>query len=174
MELRKIIGVFGTAEELPHDEPGCEATVFHWLVTAPAFHPLWSQYIVSCVDLRTYLPGTPPVIIDFKGATHEFLILALCPDEGPFIAAKIREYQRPDSPKFGKLPYLTPVNIHQQVIATDDELARLAPSLVEAIVKRGLTPETSDAPQLVRDNWHIILVNGLAHMRGEHEHRGLE
>lgn len=172
MNLRKIIGPFGVAQEMDPTGPGCEATVFHWLVSAPPFHPMWSQYIVSAVDLTTQLPKLPPVIIDFKGATHEVLILALDPTESTsWTPEALREFATEGNPKYGHLPYLTPVNIHQQVTATDDELLRLAPFLMEAIVKRGLTPETSDAPDKVREMWREALEQGLEHMRGEHDDR---
>jgi dTDP-glucose 4,6-dehydratase len=169
---RVISGPFGAAYELPvTDGPNCAATVCHYLINAPVFHPGWSQYNFHILRLTPNLPGLPEPHFQFKGATHEVGVVAIDPSEGHQTKETMIEFCTPDSPKFGKMPWLAPVNIACQVIAEDDELLRLAPHLMRSVVIKGVSPETSDAPDLVRRYWHAMIIQGIAHMRGEHESR---
>jgi hypothetical protein len=168
-----IAGPFGKADELPlNDGPNFAATVCHYLVTAPIFHPAWSQYNFHILRLTPNLPGLPEPHLQFTGATHEIGIVALDPSEGPQTYESMIEFCTPDHRNFGKMPWLSPVNIACQIITRDEgELLKLAPHLMRAIVIKGVSPETSDAPDLVRRYWHQMIEQGLAHMRGEHKGR---
>ena len=157
-------GPFGRAEQLKvPDQPDAAETVCHWLITAPAYHPLWSQYQLCVVRLRDNLPGFPPPHHQFPGSTHELIVIALNPEHGPHTPESIAERYRD-----GKgLPYLTPVNIAHQIEGTDAEARELAAMAAWGVVNGHLNPETADAPERIRDEWKGSLVKTLAHIRGE-------
>ena len=162
-------GPYGRAERLPiPDVPTAAQTVDHWLITAPAFHPVWSQYTLACVRLDD-LPGWPAPHHQFEGTTHELLVVALNPEHGPYDRAAMDGYAQ----RGGGLPYLTPVNIVQQHIATDDEMRQLCWLAARSVVHGYLWPETGDAPGLIRDAWLTSMVRTLAHIRGEPHDSGL-
>lgn len=156
----EIKGPCGTATQLEiPDEPWARQTADHWLLTAPMYHPLWSQYVLACVRLEDDVPGFPPPHRQFPGATHELLVVALNPEHGPYSREKLREP--------GDLKYLTPVNICHQFIATDAEMRAVVPLAARAVVHGALNPETGDAPERIRQEWLSSLVKALAHARGE-------
>lgn len=158
-----VKGAFGHAEPIPlADTPEAVETVCSWLITAPMYHPLWSQYVLCVVRLRDDVPGFPPPTRQFAGTTHELLVLAIKPDHR-WTAAELGH--RLD--EGGSLPYLTPVNIAQQFIASDDEMRDLASLASQAVVHGALGPETADAPERVRQSWLTSLTKTLAHLRGE-------
>lgn len=152
-------GTWGRATllELP-DRPDAAETVCGWLITAPVYHPLWAQYSLCVVRLRDGISGFPEPHRKFIGATHELIVFALNPDDGPYKPAGF--YDRPAS-------WLTPINIIQQWEATDDEMAQLAWFAAWAVVAGHLNPETADAPALIREGWLNSMVKTLAHIRGE-------
>lgn len=168
-ELRTIEGAWGRAEELLIvDSPAYAATVQHWLITAPHFHPAWSQYSMAVVRLED-LPGFPPAVKQTEDMTHELTVVALNPEHGMQTRSTMGRYADESSPFFKQLPFLLPVNIAAQVQATDKQAADLLPFIAKAVVVGGVTPETSDAPEIVRLYWQDMLDQGIAHMRGEHE-----
>lgn len=141
--------------------PNNEETVCHWLITAPGYHPLWSQYLLAVVRLRD-LEGWPPPKRQFPGATHELLVVTLNPEHGP--------YDETLPSKFapgGNLPYLTPINVAEQIEGTDDEADKLAELGVWGIVNGALEPESSNGPERIRAAWKTSMVKTLAHIRGE-------
>lgn len=150
----RVEGPYGHAEhlEVPSTAP---ATLLWWLITAPAYHPLWSQYVLAVVTLEDR-PGMPPATLQFPGATHELIVLAVDPGNPPTRAN--------DGQGF---PYLTPVNIAHQFTATDDEMRELAELACAGVVNGLLNPETADAPTRIREEWLSSCVRTLAHMRGE-------
>jgi hypothetical protein len=159
----KLEGTHGTAEAVPvPDIPQAEETLCTWLLTAPMAHPLWSQYMLCVVRLRD-LPGFPPPHRQFDGATHELIVVALNPEYGTLTVKDMERFQR----GAGGLPYLTPQNIAHQIEGTDEEASRLAEMSALAVVNGWLTPETADAPDLIRANWKASLIKSLAHDRGE-------
>jgi hypothetical protein len=156
-------GPHGGAQLIPWaDTSGAAETVCSWLLTAPAAHPLWTQYALSVVRLRDDAPGFPPPRRQFTGATHELFVVALNPEHGPFTVEKMLGYQ-----DTGAMPHLLPVNVAHQVEATDDEARLLACYAATAVVHGLLCPETSDAPERIRMNWTASMVKTLAHVRGE-------
>lgn len=159
----RLEGPRGTAERIPlPDIPAAAETVCTWLLTAPMAHPLWSQYMLGVVRLRDGIAGFPPPKRQFDGATHELNLVALNPEHGTFTVARMKRLHRT-----GRLPYLTPVNIAHQFEGTDGEAGELAEMAARAVVNGWLTPETADAPDLIRADWKTSLVKTLAHVRGE-------
>jgi hypothetical protein len=158
----EVQGPYGSALELEMEGlPNSEETVCHWLITAPAFHPFWSQYILAVVRLRD-LPGFPPPVRQFQGATHELLVVTLNPEHGPYDAGLPRKYAAE-----GNLPYLTPINIAHQIEGTDSEAGELAAWAAWGVVNGHLEPESSNGAERIRAEWESSLVKTLAHMRGE-------
>jgi hypothetical protein len=156
-------GAFGHAEKLPTgDGPEAIETVVTWLITAPRAHPFWSQYVLGCVRLRDNIPGFPPPRHTFEGSTHELFVVAMNPEYGPYNQKKILDYY-----VTGDMPYLTPINIAVQFIATDDEMLELSSLATYGITSGILWPETADAPDKIRHSWKTSLVRTLAHIRGE-------
>lgn len=155
-------GTHGQALRLPiPDIPEAGQSVDHWLLTAPSYHPLWSQYVMAVVRLDD-VPGFPAPKRQFDDATHELLVVALNPHAGPQTAATMAEHART-----GAMPYLTPINYADQFTATDEEMRQLASWAAWGVVNGVLNPETADAPALLREAWLTSMVKTLAHIRGE-------
>jgi hypothetical protein len=131
-----------------------------WLINSPGWHPLWSQYVMSAISLKSHR-DLPEAKLKFEGATHEILLVALNPDF-PQTVGSIKGHA-----KTGKMPFLKPVNIAEQFECTDDEVRQMCWYACRAVVYGGLNPETSDAPNLIRENWLTALTKTLAHIRGE-------
>jgi len=157
-QLRKHTGPYGTAVriELP-DKPEAAQTTDYWLITAPAYHPLWNQYVLGCVRLD-HVPGFPAPYIAFPGATHEIHVVALDPSAG---------IRKPSNILDGPLPFLLPINIAHQFEATNDEMREACWFAAWGVTAGHLNPETADAPKLIREQWLGSLTKTLAHMRGE-------
>lgn len=153
-------GVHGTAWQcdIP-DGPRAAQTVCQWLITAPIYHPLWSQYALFVVRLDPGVPGFREPYLQFPGATHELCVVALDPDH-PATA------QAMGAPGFA-LRFLNPVNHAHQFTATDEEMRTLADLAAHAVVDGALNPETGDAPEAIREAWLTSMVRTLAHLRGE-------
>jgi hypothetical protein len=152
-------GNFGRATRLDlPDRPDAAETVCGWLTTAPAYHPLWTQYSLCAVRLRDNIPGFPAPVRKFVGATHEINLVALNPEHGPY---------KPETIWQGPLHFLLPVNIAEQFEATDDEAEQLTWFAAWGVVIGLLNPETADAPDRIRMQWLGVLTKTLAHIRGE-------
>lgn len=153
-----IQGRHGNAAPLQvPDVSTAAATVCLWLITAPAYHPIWSQYLLIVVRLADDLPGFPPAHHQFEGTTHELMVFALNPDHR----------QTPDSANAcladeAMPPFLTPQNIVEQYIATDEEMRQLASLCAQGIVHGALNPDTDG-----RADWLPATTKTLAHIRGE-------
>ena len=162
-------GPYGKAEEIEvPDDPRNKATLAHWLVTAPAYHPFWSQYVVLVLSLAD-MEGIPPAKKKFQGATHELMELALEPNEdhAPHTAASLVERYHA-----GKtLPFLQPINQALQFEGTDEEIIALGRWAVWGIMNGQLNAETADAPDRIREQWEIALGKTLKHIRGEPHER---
>lgn len=153
-----VQGIHGDAA--PLDVPATPAaaeTVCLWLITAPAYHMAWSQYLLIVVRLTDDLPGFPPPSHKFEGTTHELMVWVLDPDhlQTPESAnAFVAEHAMP--------PFLTPQNVVEQYIATDDEMRQLASLCAQSIVHGVLNPDTDG-----RAAWLPVTTKTLAHIRGE-------
>ena len=161
-------GAYGRAKRMPDqpDNPDFVATVSHWLITHPQGHPLWTQYNLCGLRLAEY-PNMPPPNKQFPEATHEISLVVLNPEYGPYTPEKIAEYADRSSPKYGKLPFLTPINIAWQMTGTDEECRKLVSASAFGITTGLLWPETADAPERVRAAWNGSLTATLAHLRNE-------
>jgi hypothetical protein len=143
---------------------GAGTTVCWWLLTGP-WHPLWPQFVLSVVSLRD-VEGVPPAKLHFPGATHELLVLALNPDDGP--TATVHTAQTLEQGGFRAVGgHLEPADVVHQFTATDEEMLQLADLLCRACVDGHLTPSTDDARDRLREAWLSTCVKTLAHMRGE-------
>lgn len=156
----ELHGAFGTAHRIPRDtyRDSHPAGLDGWVITAPCWHPLWSQYNLGVVSLAD-VPGVPPAKLQRPGVTHELSVVALNPEHGPYDARKL--------PADG-LHFLTPVNIAEQFTATDDQARNLALLYARAVVDGILCPETADAPDVIRAVWHSSIHQTLAHDQDPH------
>ena len=162
-------GPFGWAEKMDLAEAteGPE-TLCHWLICSPAWHPLWTQYVLVVVRLRDGIPGMDPPKRQFPGATHELIVMALNPDPDitghkPFASgAELLGWAREHG-----IPYLQPVNIVEQFEASDEEMRKLASMCAWGVTAGHLEPETSNGPERIRARWKSSMVKTLAHFRGE-------
>lgn len=157
--LDELAGPFGTARRVPpaNYAPG-RGTLDAWIITAPHWHPLWSQYTLALITLAD-LPGTLPAVKERPGVTHQIIVMTLNPEHGPYDAARVSE----DS-----LHYLTPGNIGEQFAATDDQARELAVLCVRAVLVGSLSPETADAPQRIRAAWARAIRETFDHARNAH------
>lgn len=155
-------GPMGTATEIGIDPalPAADTTIVWWLLTGLRWHPLWQQFVLCVVHLRD-VPGFPPASRQFKGATHELLVMALNPERGPRTPEDLSRIG------LGSAAYLVPIDVVHQFTATDDEMRILAGMLAEACVQGWLTPSTDDAREALREQWLGVCVKTLAHGRGE-------
>lgn len=167
----RIEGPYGTVDFIPLpdiDDPDLDVrtrAVFEvsegtWLITAPAYHPVWSQYMMSAVGLADH-PDLGDAYKKFPGATHELLVAALHPDT-PVTVASMQEHC-----KRGDAGILQPINIAEQFECTSDEIKIVAWLAGRAVVYGQLNPETGDAPERIREQWLTACVKTLAHIRGE-------
>ncbi len=117
-----------------------ETTPFNavWSVKAPWAHPLWHSYVTFLYDLTTPVPkrdaaGGP--VFHMEGATHEFLLYALDPDQPvPEIT---------DDPETWRFHRLQPANHGYQFIAESDDAAfKRLDELMVAINRGTLSPDT--------------------------------
>ncbi|AYF32180.1 hypothetical protein CSH63_33030 [Micromonospora tulbaghiae] len=138
------------------DRPDAAQTTDWWLITAPGYHTIWSQYGLLCVRLDDDVPGFPPPKRQFPQATHELLVLTLDPTLG---------VHTPDSVIAGGLRYLSQPNIVEQYTAGDNEMRELCEVAVHAVVHGQLNPETANDPSRIRGQWHEALRRALAGIR---------
>jgi hypothetical protein len=157
-----ITGQYGTAGLVP---PGhltdTPATLAAWIISAPHWHPAWSQYLLAILTLAD-IPGTRPATIYVPGATHELIVAALNPEPGPHAALTATN---------ATLGLLRPVNIAQQFTATDARARELAALCVRAVVGGVLNPETGDAPDRIRAVWARSIAQTLDHDTDPHHGR---
>ena len=131
-----------------------QTTVDHYLVNAPASHPIWPWYTVAIVHLRP-VEGMPPAHKHFSDASHELLVIALNPEHYP---------PDPDLPGDAAYPYLTPINSATQVGAlNDDQAKKLLDLIVQGIVGGVLNPDTDG-----RQQFEEAVRQTAQHLRGEH------
>lgn len=160
----QIAGPHGTAGRVPAahltDNP---ATLDAWIITAPGWHPLWGQYLLALLTLAD-VPGQPPAVRHRPGTTHELLVAALNPEQGPYDAATVTNTS---------LHLLTPVNIAEQVTTTDEQARQLPELCVRAVLDGVLNPETGDAPERIRAAWSRAVQQTLDHGRDPHHGRAV-
>lgn len=155
----ELAGACGTAIRVPRshyaDNP---ATLDAWIITAPMWHPLWSQYMLSVITLAD-VPGMGPAVKERPDVTHQVIVVALNPDHGPYTPASVAEK---------KIRYLTPGNIGEQFTATDQQALDMGVLCANAVVGGILCPETADAPERIRGFWAQSIQRTLDHARDPH------
>lgn len=164
-------GSAGRAWKLEVGGPQAAATVCHYLITAPVYHPLWFQYVLAVIRLGRF-PGIPAATLEFEGATHELMVVAMDPETGHGAAGHYPEHHTPECMngehvRNRDLAFLLPGNVSWQVIATDEEMQVLASMAAQAVVDGKWNPETADAPDAIRAAWNAGLTRTLAHLRKE-------
>ena len=112
--------------------PQIDGSVASWIIEAPWAHPIWHSYVLHLMHLRSLEGFDAPKILK-PGATHEFHLLALDPDQPrqPCITA--------DAP----VCVLWPANFAAQLVYDSDEAAaqRMAET-VRMICDGELSPDT--------------------------------
>lgn len=155
-------GPYGTAKRIPRaNYPDTTTTLDAWIITAPIWHPLWSQYMLALITLAD-VPGMPPAVIERPDATHQVIVMTLNPEHGPYDATTVRE---------DTLRFLRPGNIGEQFTATDDQAREIAALCVRACVDGVLSPETADAPDRIRAAWRSSIQKTVDHDRDPHHGR---
>jgi hypothetical protein len=116
---------------------------------------------VQVVHLRQ-LEGQPLAKLQFPGASHELLVLALNPDE------PLPDVKRWGSPGTPLMKWLEPVDQCVQFIVADDDQARsVCEMAVRHIVLHGQSPD-----QDFRNYWASAIANTAEHARlGGHPDR---
>ncbi|NUS86000.1 MAG: hypothetical protein HOY75_25575 [Streptomyces sp.] len=150
-----IAGLYGTARRIDRDayRASHPAGLDSWILTGPRWHPVWYQYNLGVVSLADH-PGLPPANRRYPDATHELTVFALNPEQGPLDARHLPE---------GPLPFLTPVNVVEQITTTDQRGRELAALCARAVVDGLLWPETGDAPDRIRAAWRSSIHQTLDH-----------
>jgi hypothetical protein len=114
------------------ENPAWGACVAGWLVEQPGAHVAWSQWHLSVCHLRE-IAGTPPAVLYFPEATHEFQFLALDPS---YPVESLR-------PEDGKWHHLVPVDlIHQVHLFSDAKAEQLMERCVRRIVSGKMTADS--------------------------------
>lgn len=162
-EPNLLVGTHGNARRLDRAafHASHPAGLDSWILTGPRWHPIWYQYNLGVVSLAD-APGLPPAKLQRPGVTHELTVFALNPEHGPLDARHL-----PEEP----LPFLTPVNIVEQVTTTDQRARELAFLCARAVVDGLLWPETGDAPDRVRAAWRSSIHQTLDHNSDPHHGR---
>jgi len=160
MTVTEHTGPYGTAHRVPETnyEAVSPAALDSWIITAPCWHPHWTQYALALVSLA-HIPDVPQAQLHRPGMTHEINVVALDPEHGPYDAHTL-------SP--GRLRYLLPVNIAEQVATTDETARDLTQQCAHAVVHGALCPETADAPDRIRTYWRQTIRDILGHTNDPH------
>jgi hypothetical protein len=167
-------GTYGIAQQIPiPDRPDTAETLDWWLITAPGWTPvltvnlagtLWSQWLLCVVRLRDDVPGFPPPVRQFLGATHELMVWSLDPRPGP------RTVERLATDARATLQTLQPQNVVLQVEATDDEMREVTQLCAHAVVDGLMCPESwrvAGGNRELTRAWLASVTKTLAHVRGE-------
>lgn len=116
---------------------GDDAVVCGWVVYAPWAHPIWANYWILCIHLRS-CPNMPEPKINLEGATHEVFVYALNPEETP-------DLLHPDRTR------LNPLNFAGQWMAgTDLDAEEKIERTVDEILAGTLSPDTDFLRDWVR------------------------
>lgn len=146
--LPDILGAHGQAwrcdfrkmlERYPPSQRSNDATLGMWCIEAPWAHPVWPSYLLALVHLRQ-IPRQPQPSIVMPGATHQFWLWAMNPDEPR--QTLIRGER-------AELPILHPQNHCEQLrCPSDDAAITLMESTVRDICAGVLNPDTD-----AREQW---------------------
>lgn len=141
-------GPYGQWQQLDFSlDANRECTISCFKLQVPHAHPFWSTYLWTSVHLRP-VGGRPDAQLHFPGATHEFMLLALDPnnDDGP------------------PWHYLLPPNVVFQMSGSDDECKKLTELFADAVINNGLPVE--DGGRALSNMWKQTCYASLDHLRG--------
>ncbi|MFJ9243784.1 hypothetical protein [Streptomyces sp. NPDC101776] len=158
--ITEFTGEYGTAHRVPASnyQAVSPAALDSWIITAPCWHPLWTQYALALVSL-VHLPDVPAAQLHRPGMTHEISVMALNPEHGPYDARTLSA---------GRLRYLTPANVAEQFTTTDERARNLTQLCAQGVVDGRLCPETADAPERIRTYWRQTIRDTLGHDNDPH------
>lgn len=140
--------------ELDYQTPAGHPWNFGWLIHAPGAHPFWSQYLLLLYDLLTPTEASPKIYL--PGATHEFLLFSVNPDEHYSQETTIKD----------SIGVLDPPNHGYQFRAEDNLEAQARLSMVVNMIITGELNPDSDA----RAAWDALFHDGVT-LRRNHTHR---
>lgn len=135
-----LVGVHGRAWRIPmatlgkRGRPDLDGTVDGWLLHAPGAHPLWAYWTICTIHLRP-ITGVKAAHTRLPGATHELMVVALNPDV---------PLPRLDAVGRGQasFSFLTPIDVVEQFIVTDDaQAAQVCELAVRACVDGFASPD---------------------------------
>lgn len=133
----------------PNMMPDHEGTVAWWLVHAPGAHPFWSWYVVGTVHLREIEGQTRRPHLQFPGASHEILFVALNP-----------EHPLPSLDAWADIQFLEPLDLVEQFIVSDDDAAAELTELVVKHIVDGMSPDQDH-----RQYWAGAIARTAEHIR---------
>ena len=128
-------------------EDGNPFSVQRWIIKAPWMHMCWEYHYVGLIHLRD-VEGHEPANIQFQGATHELIVLAMNPDA---------------EPSFSEPQFLTPISIAQQFVAENDAEALEKIEFLLNPIAEGRLSVDSD----FRSTWQHMLLDHDIHFYRE-------
>jgi hypothetical protein len=129
--VRKADKVGAVASAWVIDAKDHPTTVASWLINHPSAHPLWNQWTVGLLTLRS-VEGVPPAKLDYPEAEFELLVIAQNPDY-PISNPTAGEFQ---------LAPLHPIDVDKQFHGVNDEVAaHIVELLVDAVVEGSISPD---------------------------------
>lgn len=130
---------------------GTVPTIAAYVIRAPRAHPFWDWHVMCVVHLRYHPDFGQANHIAFPGATHEVLVTALDPTHDAGID--------PDNGTTWK--HMQPHDmVHQVIVNSDAEAARLAELCAKAVADGHLVPDSDH-----RAFWELMLDNTAEHLR---------
>jgi hypothetical protein len=114
------------------DIPDSPATVACWLVHGMNFHPLWTWWMLTTIHLRDE-DGLPPAYKTYGGATHEFQIVSLNPEQKIDIDA---------IEAGGTVSFLQPHDAVVQFGGVNDQMAKEVNRIAVHMVCSGCSPDS--------------------------------
>jgi hypothetical protein len=112
--------------------PDFDGTVDGFIVRVPGAHVLWDHWMVSLIHLRP-IAGVKPAHLSESDVTHEFMIVALDPDQ-PLPALDVDATFTPK--------WLRPIDVMEQFAAADDAVAaQILEDAVRAMVDGVASPD---------------------------------
>lgn len=111
--------------------------------------------MVTCIHLRP-MEGVPDPKLHVPDATHEYVVVAIDPEQCPY----------PDPDDIEEIRFLRPVDVVQQVTGLDDKQAAKVLELCALACTSGrLVPDVD-----FHRAWEHAIVATADHQRGEHHH----
>jgi hypothetical protein len=121
--------------------PDQTATIGAWLVQGP-FHPFWDRWGIIMIHLRD-IPDVRPPNKQFKGATHEFIIMSVDPEMPREINIEDPQFSFVNKAGKRQTAWLSPPDVVCQVkLPSDAEALRILRTAVDRIILNGWSPDS--------------------------------